>query len=137
MLALETILHEHYRIMSVVAEYDDEVIYRALDTRHALRVMIAQLPQPDAQALTDVQALATQLASVEAPPLLPLRDHFAQGFSYFVVTDHPGGQSLDQLARQQHEPLSEDTVLGYVEQLLNGLDHLHERSPSLLAGDLR
>ncbi|MBP1467743.1 serine/threonine protein kinase [Candidatus Chloroploca sp. M-50] len=137
MLAPETTLHDHYRILAVVAEYDDEVIYRALDTRHALRVMIAQLPQPDAQALTDVQALATQIASVEAPPLLPLRDHFAQGFSYFVVTDDPGGQSLDQLARQPHEPLSEDTVLGYVEQLLNGLDHLHERGPSLLLGDLR
>ncbi|WP_129670384.1 hypothetical protein [Candidatus Chloroploca sp. Khr17] len=137
MLAPETTLHDHYRILAVVAEYDDEVIYRALDTRHALRVMIAQLPQPDAYALTDVQALVAQIARVEAPMLLRLHDHFVQGFSYFVVTDDPVGQPLDQVSRQQDEPLAEDIVLAYIEQLLHALDHLHEHNPPLLVGDLR
>lgn len=137
MLAPETVLKEHYRITYVVDERPDGVIYRAIDTRQSLRVLVAELPQPHESALGDVQHLAEQLRGLAAPGLLTLRDHFANGLVYYLVADDPGGQDLDRISRDRGGPLPENEVLNYVERLLNALDMLHSRTPPLLIGDLR
>ncbi|NTU77881.1 MAG: serine/threonine protein kinase, partial [Chloroflexales bacterium] len=137
MLAPETVLKEQYRITYVVEERPDGVIYRAIDTRQSLRVLVAELPQPSEGALDDVQQLAGEMAGVSAPGLLSLRDHFAQGLTYYLVADDPGGQDLERVSRDRGGPLPEPEVLSYVERLLSTLDILHSHTPALLIGDLR
>ncbi len=137
MLAPETILNDLYRITYVVDERPDGVIYRAIDTRQSLRVLIAALPQPNESALDDVRHLAAQVAGVTAPGLLTLRDHFAQELTYYLVAEDPGGQDLDRVSRDRGAPLAENEVLNAVERLLTALDVLHSHAPPLLLGDLR
>ncbi len=137
MLPPETVLNEHYRITYVVDERPDGVIYRAIDTRQALRVLVAELPQPTEGAVRDVQQLAEQVTGVTALGLLALRDHFAQGLTYYLVADDPGGQDLERVSRDRGGPLPEQEVLNYVERLLSVLDILHSHTPPLLLGDLR
>lgn len=137
MLAPDSILHDHYRITYVVDERTDSVIYRAIDQRESLRVLIAELPQPNESALRDVQLLAEQIAQVRAPGLLPLRDHFAVGMTYVLVCDDPGGQDLERLARDRGGPLPENEVLNYVERLLTAIDAVHSHTPTLYLCDLR
>ncbi|WP_255603262.1 serine/threonine protein kinase [Oscillochloris sp. ZM17-4] len=137
MLALESTLYEHYRITYVVDERPDCVIYRAIDLRSSLRVLVAELPQVGAPVMDDVRALAGQIATVSTPGLLALRDHFAQAADYYLVADDPGGQDLDRVARDRSGPMPEPEVLNLVDRLLGALDVLHERNPPLLLGDLR
>jgi WD40 repeat protein len=137
MLAPDSILHDHYRITYVVDERPDSVIYRAIDQRESLRVLIAELPQPNEPALRDVQLLAEQISQVSAPGLLALRDHFAIGMTYVLVCDDPGGQDLERLARDRGGPLAEHEVLNYVERLLVAIDAVHNHAPVLYLCDLR
>ncbi|NNJ09395.1 serine/threonine protein kinase [Chloroflexales bacterium ZM16-3] len=137
MLALESTLYDHYRITYVVDERPDCVIYRAIDMRSSLGVLVAELPQAGDSALSDLGALAGQIATVSAPGLLPLRDHFAQDAAYYLIADDPGGQDLDRVSRDRGGPLPESEVLTLVSQLLGALDVLHEHNPPLLLGDLR
>lgn len=137
MLAPESILHDHYRITYLIDERPDCVLYRAIDTRQSLRVLIAALPQPSEASVADVAHLAGEIATVSAPGLLTLRDHFAEGLTYFLVADDPGGQDLERVARDRGGPMPEQEVLGLVERLLGAVDALHSRSPALYLGELR
>lgn len=137
MLAPESILHDHYRITYLIDERPDCVVYRAIDTRQSLRVLIAALPQPSEASVADVAHLAGEIATVSAPGLLTLRDHFAEGLTAFLVADDPGGQDLERVARDRGGPLPEQEVLGLVERLLGAVDALHSRSPALYLGELR
>lgn len=137
MLSPDSMLREHYRITYVVDERPDCVIYRAIDLRDSLRVLIAELSQPNEAAIGDVAALAAQIVDVRTPGLLTLRDHFAQGTTYYLVSEDAGGQDLDRVARDRGGPIPEAEVLNYVDRLLGALDMLHSRSPALLLGDLR
>lgn len=137
MLSPESTLHERYRITYVVDERPDGVIYRAIDNQQSMRVLIAELPQPTEAALKNVQLLAEQIVGVNTPGLLPLRDHFTQGLTTYLVADDPGGQDLERVARDRGGPLAEHEVLTYIDRLLGALDTLHNRTPPLLLGDLR
>ncbi|NTV61965.1 MAG: serine/threonine protein kinase [Oscillochloris sp.] len=137
MLALESILHEHYRITYVMDERPDCVIYRAIDLRTSTRVLVAELPQHGDASLADVRVLAGQILNLSVPGLLTLRDHFAQGAIYYLIADDPGGQDLDRVARDRGGPVPESEVLTLIDRLLAALDVLHERNPPLLIGELR
>lgn len=137
MLAPESTLNERYRITYVVEDRPDGVIYRGIDNNGSMRVLIAELPQPNEAAVADVRSLATQIAGVSAPGILSLRDHFALGTTYYLVAEDPGGQDLERVARDRGGPMPEPEVLGYVDRLLGALDTLHSRTPPLTVGDLR
>ncbi|NTW00807.1 MAG: serine/threonine protein kinase [Oscillochloris sp.] len=137
MLVLESTLHDHYRITSLIDERPDCVIYRAIDLRLSMRVLVAELPQLSELAVADVHALAAQITSVNTPGLLNLRDHFVVDATYYLVADDPSGQDLDRVARDRGGPLPEAEVLTLMDRLLSVLDVLHERTPPLLLGELR
>ncbi|NJN15245.1 MAG: serine/threonine protein kinase, partial [Oscillochloris sp.] len=137
MLAPDSLLREHYRITYVVDQRPDCVLYRAIDQRESLRVLIAELPQPNEAALNDVQSLAVEIATVQQSGLLTLRDHFVDGLICYMVAEDVGGQDLDRVARERGGPLPEQEVLASIERLLNTFEVLHDHRPALLLGDLR
>lgn len=137
MLAPDSTLQDRFRITYVVEERPDGAIYRAIDTRDSLRVLVAELPQPNAAAVADIHSLASQIVGFSSPGLLTLRDQFAVGLTCYLVADDPGGQDLDRFARDRGGPMAENEVLGHVDRLLGALDLLHSRTPPLAVGDLR
>ncbi len=139
------ILQEHYQISYVLDEQPDCTIYRGNDMRSGQRLLIAALPQPDAAALDDARALAAQLAPLQVAGLLPLRDHFVDGLTCYIVTDDPEGQDLDRIAFASGEPdspavqqtLLEAAALRQIERLLRVVEVLHTAQPPLFIGELR
>ncbi|MEF3272900.1 MAG: serine/threonine protein kinase [Chloroflexus sp.] len=137
MLAIDTLLNGHYRITVALDAYPDAELYRAIDQRSALRVLITALPQPNQTAVNDVMRLARELAQVQMPGLLALRDYFAIDLVCYLVADDPGGADLERFARERGAPLPESETLAIVDRLLAVLDRLHHHQPPLLLGDLR
>ncbi|GIV87757.1 MAG: serine/threonine protein kinase [Chloroflexus sp.] len=137
MLAIDTLLNGHYRITVVLDAYPDAELYRAIDQRSSLRVLITALPQPDQTAVNDVLRLARELAQVQMPGFLALRDYFAIEHVCYLVADDPGGSDLERFARERGSPLSEQETLAIVDRLLAVLERLHRHQPPLLLGDVR
>ncbi|WP_298821324.1 serine/threonine protein kinase [Chloroflexus sp.] len=137
MLAIDTLLNGHYRITVALDAYPDAELYRAIDQRSSLRVLITALPQPNQTAVDDVLRLARELAQVQMPGLLALRDYFAIDLVCYLVADDPGGSDLERFARERSAPLPESETLAIVDRLLVVLDRLHHHQPPLLLGDLR
>ncbi|MCS6888134.1 MAG: serine/threonine protein kinase [Chloroflexus sp.] len=137
MLAIDTLLNGHYRITVALDAYPDAALYRAIDQRSSLRVLITALPQPNQSAVDDVLRLAQELAQVHMPGLLALRDYFAIDQVCYLVADDPGGADLERFARERGSPLPESETLAIVDRLLQVLERLHEHQPPLLLGDLR
>jgi WD40 repeat protein/serine/threonine protein kinase len=137
MLAIDSLLNEHYRITVALAAYPDAALYRAIDQRFSLRVLISALPQPDRTALEDVLRLARELAQIQMPGFLALRDYFVIDQVCYLVADDPGGTDLERFARERGSPLPESETLAIVERLLLVIERLHQHQPPLLLGDLR
>ncbi len=137
MLATDTLLNGHYRITVILDSYEDAALYRAIDLRSSLRVLITALPQPNQKAVDDVLRLARELAQVQTPGLLALRDYFASDLVCYLIADDPGGPDLERFVRERAGPLSEAETLAIMERLLNTVDVLHHHQPPLLLGDLR
>ncbi|WP_322493626.1 serine/threonine protein kinase [Chloroflexus sp.] len=137
MLAIDTLLNGHYRITVALDAYPDAELYRAIDQRSSLRVLITALPQPNQAAVDDVLRLARELAQVYMPGLLALRDYFAIDQVCYLVADDPGGADLERFARERGAPLPESETLAIVDRLLQVLERLHAHQPPLLLGDVR
>ncbi|MFN3373436.1 MAG: protein kinase family protein, partial [Chloroflexus sp.] len=137
MLAINTLLNGHYRITVALDAYPDAELYRAIDQRSSLRVLITALPQPNQNAVADVLRLARELAQVHMPGLLALRDYFAIDQVCYLVADDPGGADLERFARERGAPLPENETLAIVDRLLQVLERLHAHQPPLLLGDVR
>lgn len=137
MLAIDSLLNGHYRITVALDAYPDAGLYRAIDQRSSLRVLITALPQPNQAAVDDVLRLARELAQIQMPGLLALRDYFVLDQVCYLVADDPGGSDLERFARERGSPLPESETLTIVDRLLMVLDRLHHHQPPLLLGDLR
>ncbi|EFO80774.1 serine/threonine protein kinase with WD40 repeats [Oscillochloris trichoides DG-6] len=90
MLAPDSTLQDHYRITCLVDDHPDGAIYRAVDLRISLRVLIAESSQ--SAALLS----AEEIAQVVAPSSLALHDHFMYANSVYLVIADPGGSDGEQ-----------------------------------------
>lgn len=141
MLAPNDVFQEHYRISYVADEQPGCTLYRAYDQHAAQPVLLAELPQDDADALREAETLARATADLQAPGLLALRRWFTVGQALYMVVDDPGGQDFaravhSQTVRAAVQPAADNGVPGQVGRLLSVFEALHAHQPLLLMGDL-
>jgi hypothetical protein len=141
MLAPNDIFQEHYRISYVADEQPGCTLYRAYDEHAAQPVLLAELPQDDADALREAETLARATADLGAPGLLRLQRWFTVGQALYMVVDDPGGQDFaravhSQAVRAAAQPAADNGVPGQVGRLLGVFEALHAHQPPLLVGDL-
>jgi len=137
MLTPDTLLQGRYQIRYAVDEQPAARVYRALDQRDALPVLIAALPRPDATGLQAVEQLTRQIAAIQVAGLLPVCDHFAGDDLVYLVAADPGGQDLERVARDNRAIWSETQVFAQMERLLPVLEKVHAAQPPLYLGELR
>lgn len=137
MLTSNSILHDNYLISYAVDEHPDCVVYRATDQRENHRVLIAELPHLDAEALEDTRRLADHIATIQVDGLLPLRDYFAEALLFYMVVDDPGSEDLERVVHEQSSRQAEHVVLQQIERLLAVFAVLHDQQPQLLVSDVR
>ncbi len=135
MLPPDVIIHNRYRVNSVLDERPGSWLYRGRDDQTGRFVLIGALPADSDEAREDLALVAGQIATVRNDALIPLTEHFAEGDRYYLVCDDPGGQDLERTLRIRGGPLPEATVLPQAIWLLGALEYLHGQRPPLYIGD--
>jgi len=83
---------------------------------------------------------ATFLARLDHPNLPKVSDFFSVEARDYLVMDYVPGKDLRTLmmeARQQNAFLSEESVLGWANQLADALAYLHKQDPPLVHRDIK
>jgi serine/threonine protein kinase len=153
-----TILRDRYEILSLIGQGGMGSVYKASDRRLPGRLCavkeILPPPGPSANALTHAQEQflreASTLARLDHPNLPKVSDYFtlapheangqgAAGPDYLVM-DYVAGQDLHQVvqqARREQRFLDQREVLGWMAQLCDALDYLHDQEPPVLHRDVK
>jgi WD40 repeat protein len=131
----DTIVHNRYRLIYPVDERPASRTYRARDEQTGQLVLIGALPFVDDEMREGTTQLAQQLASLRHDFLLPLTDHFAEGQSYYLVCEDPGGQDLERTLRTRGAPLPEADVLTEARRFLDAADYFHQQRPPFFLGE--
>lgn len=123
-------------------------VYRAEDLRLPGRLCAIKEVPPDPHVTPEMRAQAQQqflkeasiLAQLDHPNLPKVSDFFSENGNDYLVMDYVPGKDLRQLleeAREENQPLSEQAVLSWAEQIVDALDYLHRQDPPVLHRDIK
>lgn len=123
-------------------------IYQAEDLRLPGRLCAMKEVQPELGALPEVQEQANEqflqeasiLARLDHPNLPKVSDFFQQDDRAYLVMDFVPGKDLREVILDtwgRGEPLSEEQVLNWAEQIVDALDYLHTHEPPVLHRDIK
>ncbi|MDX1523970.1 MAG: protein kinase, partial [Anaerolineae bacterium] len=83
-------------------------------------------------------AEANILARLDHPSLPKVSDYFIENEDQFLVMDYVEGEDLDSLLQRSGEPLAEDQVVPWIDQVLDGLSYLHtQRTQPIIHRDIK
>ena len=127
------IIHNRYRIVSLLGQGGMGAVYRAWDVNLNVPVALKEmLPDPSSaqRALAKLRAQFQREAQVVAglnhPNLVRVTDYFSWGGSECLVMNFVDGESLaDRIQREGAQP--EAQVLEWAQQLLDALGYCHAR----------
>jgi serine/threonine protein kinase len=141
MLAPHDTFREQYQIGYVVDGLPECIVYHAYDQQRKQQVLLAELPHPDEHALQQTLELVNAIAALQVEGLMPLRQHFVEGLTCYLLVDAPGAQELGHIIREGlmlaapgvGEAANLQPLLAFV-SLFEAL-HSHQPQP-ILVGDL-
>lgn len=144
MLEPGTLLQGRYRIEGVVGHGGMAAVYQASDCalggrRVAVKQMAFTIPDPEsrAQALAQFRREAEMVARLEHPRLVPVYDYFQFEDHAYLVMAFINGPTLHKLACEGPALVPVPTVLGWLDQICDVLEFLHEQDPPVLFRDLK
>ena len=127
------IIHNRYRIVSLLGQGGMGAVYRAWDTNLNIPVALKEMtPDPNADPRTLAQLRqqfereAQVVASLDHPNMVRVTDYFSWGGSECLVMNFVEGESLVERI-QRKGAQSEAQVLEWARQLLDALAYCHAR----------
>ncbi|RAQ98329.1 hypothetical protein [Thermogemmatispora tikiterensis] len=132
-----------YRIVEELplprSQYDQGKAWLARDAQSVSRLVLIREVIPTAEKAArleqELRMTAQRLAELGQHRGFPhLIDMFSERGCYYIVLQHPDGQSLAQLVEQQEEPLPERLVAEYGRQLCELVQVLASQEPPLVHG---
>lgn len=142
MLTAGTVLNGRYTVETVLGQGGMGAVYLAFDKtlggkKVAIKEMAVQIHRPDDRdrALAQFREEARLLASLEHPRLVPVTDFFEEGENAYLVMGYVDGRTLAEASVERDVPLSE--VVGWIDQIADVLEYLHEHEPPVLFRDLK
>lgn len=141
----DTILRERYKITNIVGQGGMGSVYRAEDLRLPGRLCAIKTIEPDPNFSPELQAQAQSqflqeasiLAQLDHPNLPKVSDFFSEDGRDYLVMDFVPGKDLRQLLAEAGEPLPENLVLKWAEQIVDALAYLHRQDPPVLHRDIK
>ena len=116
-----------YVIQSMLGQGGMGTVYLAADRNLPGRlVAIKENADASQSAQEQFQHEAVLLARLNHPNLPRVTDHFIEpsGLQYLVM-DYVEGDDLREIQQQENNPLPEALVLGWIEQVMSALEHMH------------
>ena len=132
------ILNNRYRIVELLSQGSFGAVYCVLDidleTRCALKENLDTSTEAKRQFMEEAQTLV-QLSHSNLPKVI---DHFIiPGQGQYLVTEYVEGEDLQQMLDNRWEPLQEDLVLPWIEQVCDALSYLHSQEPPIIHCDIK
>jgi len=135
-----SLLDGRYEIVDTVAARTGSTVHKALDQRLGITVALKVLVVDDVNTRDDLIAETKTLQLLEPHGGLPrLRNDFdLDDGSYVVVIDWVDGIDLDaKLDRDGRPGLVHSSVVDWIGQVADALDHLHAQDPPIVHGDVK
>lgn len=137
MLEPDTLIHNRYRIVRLIAEGGMGAVYEAIDTRLNHLVALKQTRVQGEQASKAFQREAQLLARLKHPALPNVSDFFTDDAGQFLVMEYVPGDDLGTLIKKQGQPISVDMALDWTNQILQVLRFLHTQDPPVIHRDIK
>jgi serine/threonine protein kinase len=142
MPATNELLQEgRYRISQPSNPTGEEKVFEAYDTVRNTNVIVREIPVKLNKVATVSQreslklAFANQakaLTEIEHESLLHVHDYFSEIDRQYLVMEAVEGEDLRSLLASRKKPFSVDEVTNWADQLLDALNYLHSRRPSIV-----
>lgn len=132
------LIRGRYEVVAVAGRGGQGEVVRARDLQHDRDVAIKIRDVPEG-ARDEVLSEARILLGLRPHPNLPLvREDFFEDERYHMVVDWVAGTPLDALLAERGDPgLPPTTVMGYLAQVADALDHLHAHRPPIVHQDVK
>jgi len=141
MLKADTLVQDRYRIIRPINKGNMGAVYLAADLRLGNEVALKETfsTGDDAELRAQFRREARLLAHLRHPSLPRVIDidDFSDGSGQFLVMDYIVGKDLQELMRDQSGPFPVDKVLGWADQLLEVLTHLHTQDEPVIHRDIK
>jgi serine/threonine protein kinase len=137
LLGYRTMLGSRYQVISVLGCGAMGAVYLAEDKRLVGRRCAIKENRPDATASQEFQeqaraqflAEASVLGQLDHSVLTKVSDYFIEGDRQYLVMDYVEGEDLESALQRAKQPLPEESVLYWSDQVLDALAYLHNRQP--------
>jgi predicted Ser/Thr protein kinase len=130
------VLHERYRIESILGQGGMGAVYLARDLNLDQEVAVKLNRDPSEEASRQFIKEAQLLASLHHTNLPRVIDYFVTGMNQILVMDYIPGEDLVTLIKNEGaQPL--DKVLGWADQLGAALTYMHSQKPPVVHRDIK
>ncbi len=120
------LLHNRYRIVSLLARGPRGAVYRGWDATDRRDVAIKEYLDPSVEIQKRFRAEARRLAGMSHPRLPRVLDHFALDNGQYLVSEFIDGVDLQSLL-DQYGPLPSDLIAPWLQAATAPLSYLHSQ----------
>lgn len=130
-------LQNRYRVERQIGQGGMGAVYVALDERFDTTVAIKETLCMDDNFRKAIEREARLLSSLTHPSLPRVSDHFEENDSQFLVMEFIEGDDVASILEREGRPFPVDKVLAWADDLLDGLDYLHNQSLPVIHRDIK
>ena len=131
-----TILNSRYQMQRILGEGGMGAVYLAMDLQHRRPVAIKVARLGGLEARDQFRREAAFLKRLHHHSLPRVWDYFSDTQRDFLVMEYIPGEDLESLVYRQG-PQPEWLVLRWADELLDGLEYLHDQDPPLIHRDIK
>jgi len=132
------LINNRYRIVKLIAQGGFGAIYRGWDLSLSRPCAVKENLETSPEAQSQFIREATMLANLSHHNLPRVTDYFTlAGQGQYLVMDFVEGEDLQDMLERTGEPLPEQRVLPWIEQVCSALSYLHQQNPPIIHRDIK